>query len=123
MRLSEAILLGRVTMHKTFPGHLDGCALGMAANARGILRDYLTISTEWPWLNERRRPPCGCNLSANEGTFLTTTRCITHLFDSHVVRNFSWTFEQLVDWVRSVEPAEPEGEHFEIEAKETGVNV
>jgi hypothetical protein len=39
MRLSEAILLGRVALIEK-AGTLDGCALGMAATAVGIEREY-----------------------------------------------------------------------------------
>lgn len=104
MRLSEAILLGRVTVTPR-SGQLASCALGMAANARGIDADYQKINREWPWLAKRLVLPCEC-FCAGEGMLQ-----IAHLFDSHVMSPYAkptLTLEQLVDWVRSVEPAEVE---------------
>jgi len=33
---------------------------------------------------------------------------VVHLFNDHVMTRKDWTLDQLIDWVRSVEPADPE---------------
>jgi len=33
---------------------------------------------------------------------------IVHLFNYHVMTKKDWTMDQLIDWVRSVEPPDPE---------------
>lgn len=101
MRLSEAMMLGRVTC-KMVACDWNSCALGAAENALGIAehsRDFsrrIAAYNEWPWL--QNECVCGC----------ANNLChITQAFDRMVAPG-KMTFEQLVDWVRSVEPDEPE---------------
>lgn len=115
MRLSDAIALGRVTVTKLVASWLDGCALGMAANAVGCERNYIDINKVWPWLYNggdfqcpkcHRLPDCGMNT-------------IAHFFDTHVMNSKNATIEELCDWVRSIEPAEP----IEVSAEQPEVQA
>jgi hypothetical protein len=119
MRLSEAIALGSLTMEKWKAGYLDGCALGMAANAVGCQRDYDRLVEKWPWIGGTQRmmlcPVSSCQhvgYGKNSDSVMNLPICtnvmacmIAHIFDYHVMKN-DWKLEQLVDWVRSIEPAE-----------------
>ena len=114
MRLSTAIMLGRTTITDLMICKLDGCALGMAANAVGIKRSYDDIMRCWPWLTLPMKFSCkDCSISGHDGTAL---RVVSHMFDSHVYRLREWTIEQLADWVRSVEPPDPE-DHYGIKVE------
>lgn len=107
MRLSEAILLGRHLVTPTAGSFCEtanngGCALTMgvkAVNGKGI-PNHLWGSADsiWPWLNGA----CGCGRCS--GTYMFH---IALLFDCDVMTG-KMTLEQLVDYVRSIEPAEPE---------------
>jgi hypothetical protein len=118
MRLSDAMMLGSTTVQMV-PGDIRSCALGAAGNAVGILRDEYRrlgrIQMEWPWLmNEipkevREAAPTPILALPGYGGF---GRAITRTFNGPVCDG-TITFEQLVDWVRSVEPDEP------VEATET----
>lgn len=123
MKLSDAILLGSTLLapqagRQYSPETQSGCALGMAAIATGCTyrkvqnvpsqeRRTLGVEGVWgTWTLEVVRRPCKC-------FFLLVPRklrikeIIAHLFDYHVVTKKNWTLEQLVDWVRTVEPSEP----------------
>ena len=113
MRLSEAILLGS-TQLKAVAGVLErdggGCALGMARRA---VNGPVNVSPNyyWRWLYLTLVPrPCQCQRFPDR---LRACDGVTHLFDDHIMAEGSprqpeerWTLEQLVDWVRSVEPAD-----------------
>lgn len=123
MKLSEAILLGSTILSpragaQHFSETQQGCALGMAAVARGLTfhpwtrpfdeRDRRTLGVEGVWgswvLQEVARP-CDC------WRFWLRRRMrikevITHLFDYHIMVKKNWTLEQLVAWVETVEPKE-----------------
>lgn len=101
MKLSEAILLGRVTIPQMRAMALSSCALGMAANAVGCEHQYSSIEAQWPWLKKRVDAPCKHAVIIPKATLL-----IAHLFDTHVMDDCDMTFEQLVDYVRLIEPAE-----------------
>jgi hypothetical protein len=109
MRLSDAIMLGRVTVDSPKSGDINNCALGMAANACGIKRQYCNIKKLWPWLKTDMDFPCNCfpNSYINIDSQAAWTK-VAHIFDHHVMCLEDWTLEQLVDWVRSVEPGERE---------------
>ena len=117
MKLSNAMATGRVLLRARagiFVAGSSGCALGMAYKASGLTaQDKIVGYTmndchhAWPWTRQSLKTvPCTCGVEDyNLG------QAITHLFDVHVmdaaVRNVkAWTLDQLIDWVRSVEPAE-----------------
>ena len=120
MKLSEAILLGSTVLAPKAGGqHFSelkaGCALGMAAIANGCTfrpvtqfeeKDRRTLGTEgvWgSWVLTAVPRPCQCwrFLVPRE---MRIKDIIAHLFDHHVMRRRNWTLEQLVEWVKTVEP-------------------
>jgi hypothetical protein len=111
VKLADAILLGS-TILKPVPGVIlngdatEGCALGMAYRAIGktsfwiVQDDFLP---EWQWaLHKRSVAPCGCPARAYGSTKVVWL--ITHVFNEHVMGDETMSLEQLVDWVRSLEP-------------------
>lgn len=115
MRLSEAILLGSTSvrplagrMIKFQNGETFGCALGMACTAAAVpFFQSQEFYDEWPWLKNHFTLPCCGGQTEYFGSSV-----IVHVFDYHImeVNKPHWTLEQLVDWVRSVEPPEPDQE-------------
>lgn len=123
MKMSEAILLGSTVLAPKAGGQhfaemQAGCALGMAALARGCTfhkitdfdrKDRRTLGTEgvWgKWVLEEVNRPCNC------WRFLVPRKMrikdiIAHLFDHHVMGSKNWTLEQMVAWVETVEPNDP----------------
>jgi hypothetical protein len=112
MRLSDAIMMGS-TMIKARAlkmlneDRTEGCAIGMAAVACPTGR--------FAWASASMPSPCGCGCAG----LLDVWMVIAHLFDVHVTGAVGgdnvqrWTFEQLVDWVRSTEPPEdPQGSEW-----------
>src|ERR1700684_1956321 len=72
----------------------------MAANAIGICDKYVGLEQRWPWLtNEIPYPTFSGNLGAESA--LTV---IYLIFDFDVMHTGKVTLDQLIDWVRSVEP-------------------
>jgi hypothetical protein len=116
VRLSDAIATGRVLL-KPLAGELidmngtAGCALGMAAKAAGIESISVDIRLKWPWIREEAEMPCSCIPSCTPFASMHSPKpcfgIITHIFDDHVMTRQDWTLDQLIDWVRSVEPPEP----------------
>jgi hypothetical protein len=105
MRLSDAIAVGRTlvsrcvaggsTSYRAKPG--DGCVLDMAALAVG-LRYWKDVGEVWPWvLDPDPANPTGDYREA-----------IYSRFDCEVMGEKSLTLDQLIDWIRSVEPNEAE---------------
>jgi hypothetical protein len=119
MRLSEAILLGSTMLRPMAftqnDGKGSGCALGMAAIA-GLGDSAWGKDTYDGWASSAPAvAPCGhkeylqkfCDDSDGHlQPIKTVTSVIAHIFNEHVMGDGSWTLEQLVDWVRSVEPVE-----------------
>lgn len=115
MKLSEAIMLGS-SLIRSVPfirddGFGGGCAMGMAEVAAGMFS--FKLETKYPWMQTQIcLVPCGHDIGAKYNripgykTPHTPTFIIAHLFNEHVHGDRSWTLEQLVDWVRSVEPDE-----------------
>jgi hypothetical protein len=107
--LSEAIDLGR-TLEK--PGHgfsFRGCALGLAMAAVGVPRaerDEPTVEALWPWITKR-----------TGRTFMWRHVTLSHEIQMKYFevrsRFESTTLDQLIDYVRSIEPpaALVEAEH------------
>ena len=125
MKLSEAILVGRHilapkagTLHASTPEGQAGCALGMAAVAKGCtfrrykgpispgdsMRALGTAAVWGDWVRDKVRRPCGCWLVPKR---MQVQHIIPHLFDKHVMgKKADWTLYQLVEWVKTVEPME-----------------
>lgn len=116
MKLSDAIALGRTLVKprrlaEYFPDG-SGCARGMALEACGARAKSENYSAHddtffdlWPWTIHRpEKFPCECFGMR----FYPINAQIQHLFDSHItgIAEPHWTLDQLIDWVRSVEPAE-----------------
>jgi hypothetical protein len=122
MKLSDAILLGSTMVAaeadgQYFPENQAGCALGMAAIAKGCrfhrvprgslpLVDRRTMGVEGVlgnWVLALVARPCQC------WRFFTPREMpikdiIAHLFDRHVMVRKDWTLDQLAEWVKTVEP-------------------
>ena len=123
MKLSEAILLGSSLLApraggQHFAESQEGCALGMAAVARGCTfriitkpfdeRDRRTLGAEgvWgAWMLEQVERPCDCWRIWIRRK-MRIKDIIAHLFDYHIMNKRNWTLEQLVAWVQTVEPKE-----------------
>ena len=62
--------------------------------------------------------PVCCRSHVTYGCYYST---IAHIFDYHVMTTGQWTLDQLIDWIRSVEPDEPveTSEFVVIEREET----
>ena len=121
MKLSEAILLGSTVMSAKAGGQYfaqtqEGCALGMAAIARGCTfgpaperfeeKDRRTLGAEGVWGNwvlQVVERPCIC-WRFRVPHKMRIKDIIAHLFDHHVVRKRNWTMEKLAAWVEAVEP-------------------
>ena len=119
MRLSDAIALGRVLVEK--PNHFNycGCALGMGLSSTGNEPCLADVETdhgrsqasklwfdaqlkEWPWLGDFMLPP----ENLGYGWPMKVYAIISYLFTNS--QHGEGTLDQLIDWVRSVEPAEPD---------------
>jgi hypothetical protein len=136
LRLSEAILAGSTLVKaksgaEAYPDG-SGCARGMALEAVGKRQicvefatfqetRYLTYALQsenfeevWPWTKIVMVVPfCKCLwwCLCDESHKISVSAMIQHIFDWHVMDRLDgrvWTLEQLVDWVRSVEPQEEE---------------
>lgn len=122
MKISTAIALGR-TMIKAVAGTRNnglgyGCALGMAEAAIGQTNYYKSAESNWRWITVPSLPlPCGCtglvmgsgcHTESYHGGSWPTISSIVHLFNYHVMTKKDWTLDQLIDWLASIEPKEPE---------------
>jgi hypothetical protein len=127
MKLSEAILLGSTVLApraggQHFPETRQGCALGMAAVARGCTfrsvtrpvddpdRRTLGVEGVWgDWVLRVVERPCECWRIWMRRK-MRIKDIIAHLFDYHIMDKRNWTLEQLVAWVEKVEPKEVQPE-------------
>ena len=121
MRLSDAIAMGRMLIRHVAgtidDGNGGGCAFGMAFRAIGDFNYF----HHWDWKDQGLLPyPCdckadslimgsACQLFLHEGES-RPAQIIVHLFNFHVMTAKDWTLDQLIDWVRTNEPAEAETE-------------
>jgi hypothetical protein len=121
MKLSKAIRLGSTILTpqaggQHFPETQSGCALGMAAIARGCTfrpvpgpiasTERRTLGAEGVWGEWILRPiprPCYC-WWVRVPRKMRVKDIIAHLFDYHVMFKRDWTLERLVAWVETVEP-------------------
>jgi len=121
MKLSEAAALGNLALPMGHHGYCgfektSGCILEMAALAVG-LSSWHSAHAFWPWLLDEvpNCPIADCSIW-HQRTNLDDRKnyfwLVIHLFDHHVTHSTEshcptrWTFEQLLDWIRSVEPQE-----------------
>jgi hypothetical protein len=121
MRLSEAILLGSTVLApkaggQHFSENQAGCALGMAAIARGCSfgcvsrpvpsEERRTLGTEgvWGhWVLQVVMRPCAC-WRFRVPREMRIKDIIAHIFDYHVMQKRDWTLDRLAAWVETVEP-------------------
>lgn len=121
MKLSDAIQLGRMVMHLIRgvqnDGQDGGCAIGIGLRACGLfpsksentdLETFEAAIEAWPWLQDPVSVPCSELICAFSGYEMNYAQAIAHTFDHHVFGQGDWTLDQLVTWIQSVEPAEPE---------------
>lgn len=128
MRLSDAIAMGRTLMLPWVPGNHGcdengnnrGCALMLASMAINGTNDFSCLAFEHSAIQSVRGSyfgyvkadlPCGCTtgewLDGEENLpTLQFHRAVMHVFNQHCAGDGSWTLDQLIDWVRSVEPEE-----------------
>jgi hypothetical protein len=123
VKLSEAILRGSTILvpqpgGQYFPETKSGCALGMAAIARGCRfgtvtepvkeNDRRTLGVEgvWgQWVLRVVMRPCEC-WEFRVPPAMRIKDIIAHLFDFHVMKKKNWTLHQLAAWVETWEPKE-----------------
>jgi hypothetical protein len=113
MKLSDAILLGS-TMHKLDPACWDGCLLGVSVRAVGATSNFFNDEAQrrWPWMvGKKVAMP---DFSRYPHISLEFTQVISWL--DVEVNDGKVTLEQVVDWVRSVEPEESKPAEVECEA-------
>lgn len=123
MRLSDAIEMGRTLIELEPALYLDpecnrGCAIGMglaAVDGKYSGRNMERMFELWPWL----RFPVRERLKESE------SHAIENWSMEEEIGQLAWlvasykkiTLDQLIDWVRSVEPGEPE--QLSVEPAET----
>jgi len=121
MKLSDAILLGSTILTPEagglhFAKNQSGCALGMAAIARGCTfrpatylppqKDRRTMGAEglWgDWVLQIVARPCTC-WRFRVPREMRIKDVIAHTFDYHVMAKKNWTMDRLAAWVQTVEP-------------------
>ena len=134
MKLSEAMMLG-MSAYRMEPSHWvcrdGGCLLGVAGRAAGIkfvpldwdefVEDIELIIREWPWIEEKYFPVPEFARSLHEFnydcpySYVAFTRqpqdakSIISFLANHVYCG-NVSVEAVADWVRSVEPQEPDQE-------------
>jgi hypothetical protein len=133
VKLSEAILRGSTILvpqpgGQYFPETKSGCALGMAAIARGCRfgtvtepvkeNDRRTLGVEgvWgQWVLRVVMRPCEC-WEFRVPPAMRIKDIIAHLFDFHVMKKKNWTLHQLAAWVETWEPnfQNPKGAPFKL---------
>jgi hypothetical protein len=132
MKLSEALELGR-TIVKPIAGQEwapdgSGCARGMALEAIG-LRSTASFCQDlafydcWPWTTQPKqgdRVYCPGCLNYSRSNY---ARIIAHIFDHHIMGAHDWAMDQLISWVRSVEPAEHKQKTEKEEHAEEECNI
>ena len=144
MKLSDAMMLG-VSMFRLDPSMWacrdGGCLLGVAGHAAGIKYDFnrgceeavdsiRLLRQRWPWVeNVFKVPYFARELPILEsGNFLhvggsdnAQADYIISFFANHVKQG-TCSIEQVVDWVRSVEPSEdvPSGAGINNSVNESG---
>lgn len=104
MRLSDAIAMGRLLVKPSLIcDENHGCVLHMGLRAISSTARFSAAFMEWRWLLNPVEAPCQCERQQGSAQLE-----IIHLFDRHVMLQGDWTLEQLIDYVRSIEPSEPD---------------
>jgi hypothetical protein len=84
-----------------------GCVFHKVDGVPANERRTLGVEGVWgKWTLEVVRRPCKC-FWLFVPRKMRVKDIIAHLFDYHVMEKKNWTLDQLVDWVREVEPNEP----------------
>jgi hypothetical protein len=118
MYFYEAIALGRMAI-KPITGMRQlndpvigkfGCAIGMADYACGDIVEHI-----YPWVLGYEYLPCTCG--KRDRIPHHTLYITAHLFDHHVYGDQDWTMEQLIDWVKSVDPT------IKLDSPEKGITL
>lgn len=116
MKISTAMALGRTMIMPLAGVHLStdqkmGCALGMVQIAAPSLWQDTFMRARHTLVTT----PCTCEMGHVGGMAWDMIRrtnslneTIIHLFNHHVMVKKDWTMDQLIDWVASVEPRDPE---------------
>lgn len=98
MRLSDAIGMGRTIQDGGDGWHFCDCGLGMGMAAMGVVaqeRTHRKAIDLWPWIWPKEMDIMDDNLPIHK---------ISSMYFS--VARGERTLDELIDWVRSVEPAE-----------------
>ena len=116
MRLSDAIALGRHTIPEMRGDDLTACGIGMSLNAVGDPISYWSLYQRWPWLHS-------ASVNCKQCQKLTyRAEIVWHSFDWHVMHDQTMTLDQLIDFIRSIEPPDPE-ESSEVKIKVEAVKA
>jgi hypothetical protein len=103
MRLSDSIALGRVLkMHVPRVSRTpeQGCVLQIGLAANGIMQSCEPASEilrRYPWTRKNTK----CPICTDVAWLDDVAWILVHLNDEH-----KWNLDQMIDWVRSIEPAE-----------------
>jgi hypothetical protein len=112
MKLSEAMMLG-ATAHGVDGTTWEGCLLGVSVKAVGGNNTFnLEALARWPWIRKKVQSP--------EHLGYTGASCSAEtLISGLAIRVMSGevTLEQVVDWVRSVEPVNGGAGEVEVAAQ------
>jgi hypothetical protein len=126
MKISTAMALGRTMILPHVGIHLNGqrthgCAWGMVNMAAPAVFDNLFGMSRSVIVYV----PCECKMGHMGGMVWAQVNrrnnlclAIVHLFNDHVMTRKDWTMDQLIDWVASVEPPDPEETVVTEDAKE-----
>jgi hypothetical protein len=108
LRLSEAILLGRLLVAKPRACDTKACAIGMALLANGVTptgdqeTDQQAAMRVYPWIAQGEECPwCG--------EWMPYEAMVHHPFDQHVMAG-EIHLERLCDWLAQIEPDRAESE-------------
>lgn len=124
MKLSDAMMLGRPLMESLTnrlyfvrtPNGCVGCALGCGLAAVGA-KNWKEMYSRWAWLTTPL--PTNLHHPRTRDLFARAVEpehAITHLFGLHLRGEIS--FEEIADWVRSVEPPDEQPVEAEAQAEE-----
>lgn len=120
MKLSDALVLG-ITQTTFNPYNWNHCLIGVAFHAVAGLEANICIDgsgwpteayARWPWLEQKVRTPehlLGHGYKS-KASFVLSSLAIR-------ARKGEISFEQVLEWIRSVEPDEPQTEQEDANAE------